>query len=53
VLAGVVEASTAGLPTFLNSFESFSFLWQRDIATEYAKFLATAPKLEVCAWFLL
>ena len=46
-LAGAVEASTAGVAAFLGGFDSFSFLWQRDIATEHAKFLTSNPKLEV------
>ena len=46
-LAGAVEASTAGVAAFLGGFDSFSFLWQLDIATEHAKFLASSPKLEV------
>ncbi len=46
-LAGAVETSTAGVAAFLGGFDSFSFLWQRDIATEHAKFLASNPKLKV------
>jgi len=48
-LGSAVEDSRAGMAGFLGGFESFAFLWQRDIATEHAKFLAGNPKLEVCA----
>lgn len=51
-LAGAVEASTTGVAAFLGGFDSFSFLWQRDIATEHAKFLASSPKLEVLIQYL-
>ena len=52
-LSGAVEASTAGVADFLKGFDSFAFLWQRDIATEHAKFLAGSPKLEVRQSLLL
>ena len=32
---------------FLAGFEQFSFLWRRDVVTEYAKFVAAGPVLEV------
>lgn len=46
-LGQAMEGSRAGVTSFLGSFEHVSFLWQRDIATEYAKFVATKPKLKV------
>ena len=32
---------------FLKSFEPHAFLWQKDLVSEYAAFLATNPDLEV------
>lgn len=49
MLGSAVEDSRVGMAEFLGGFESFAFLWQRDIATEHAKFLAGNPKLEVLA----
>ena len=46
-LGGAVDAGQAETQAFLRGFEQFSFLWQRDIVTEYAKFVAAGPVLEV------
>ena len=34
---------------FAASFDNFNFLWLKDLAGEYAAFLATNPNLEVCS----
>ena len=46
-LSGAVEIATAGVSKYVEAFNSFAFLWQRDLASEYAKFVATHPTREV------
>ena len=41
---GGVQADVEG---YLKTFEAFSFLWLKDLTSEYAAFLATNPVLEV------
>ena len=36
---------------YIATFDSFGFLWKQDLATEYAKFIATHPALEVRSSF--
>ncbi|KAK9841874.1 hypothetical protein WJX81_008571 [Elliptochloris bilobata] len=45
-LSGAVEIATAGVGKYVEAFNAFAFLWQRDLASEYAKFTATHPTLE-------
>ena len=46
-LSGAVEIATAGVSKYVEAFNNFAFLWQRDLASEYAKFVATHPTREV------
>ena len=46
-LSGSVEIATEGVGQYVAAFNAFSFLWQRDLASEYANFMATHPNLEV------
>lgn len=46
-LKTIMDSSKRGIDTYLTAFQPFAFLWQKDLATEYAAFLATKPGLEV------
>jgi len=46
-LSGMVAIAAEGVGTYVEAFNAFAFLWQRDLASEYAKFMATHPQLEV------
>ena len=45
-LSGMVAIAAEGVGTYVEAFNAFAFLWQRDLASEYAKFMATHPQLE-------
>jgi hypothetical protein len=47
LLAGSIEGTKHGIREYVSTFEQYSFLWQRDLQTEYAAFMATHPSLEV------
>lgn len=47
LLAGSIEGTKHGIKEYVSTFEQYSFLWQRDLQTEYAAFMATHPSLEV------
>ena len=47
LLTGAITSTKAGVDEFAASFDCFSFLWLKDLAGEYAAFLATNPNLEV------
>lgn len=47
LLTGSVEGAKTVVREYLATFEKYAFLWQKDLATEYAKFMATNPTLEV------
>ena len=49
LLTGSVEGAKAVVREYLATFDKYAFLWQKDLATEYAKFMATNPTLEVGA----
>ena len=57
LLTGSVEGAKTVVREYLATFEKYAFLWQKDLATEYAKFMATNPTLEVglqlVVWSLL
>ncbi|KAK9865923.1 hypothetical protein WJX84_001850 [Apatococcus fuscideae] len=46
LLTGSVEGAKIVVREYLATFEKYAFLWQKDLATEYAKFMATNPTLE-------
>eukprot|EP00884_Botryococcus_braunii_P007425 jgi/Botrbrau1/16684/Bobra.0317s0002.1 len=46
LLAGSIEGTKHGIKEYVSTFEQYSFLWQRDLQTEYAAFMATHPSLE-------
>ncbi len=46
-LSGMVAIAAEGVGMYVEAFHAFAFLWQRDLASEYAKFMATHPQLEV------
>ena len=46
-LSGATQSNQAALQQYLKDFSGFSFLWQEDVATQYAKFVAQSPDLEV------
>ena len=48
LLTGAITSTKQGVDDFAGSFDCFSFLWLKDLAGEYAAFLATNPNLEVC-----
>lgn len=47
LLTGSVEAAKEGVQAYLGGFARYAFLWQTDLAAEYAKFMQTRPTLEV------
>ena len=47
LLTGAIQSAKQGVGDFAKSFDQFSFLWMKDLAAEYATFLATNPNLEV------
>jgi hypothetical protein len=47
LLTQTIMGSKSLISDYLAGFDRFSFLWQHDIATDYAKFVATSPKLRV------
>ena len=49
LLTGAIMSAKQGVDEFAGSFDCFSFLWLKDLAGEYAAFLATNPNLEVRA----
>ena len=46
-LAGAMQKAQEDVDKYMKTFEPYSFLWTKDLATEYAAFLATKPELEV------
>lgn len=47
VLRRATEGAQKRVATYFTSFEPFSFLWRKDLASEYAAFMAKNPQLEV------
>lgn len=45
-LAGAMQKAQEDVSKYMKTFEPFSFLWMKDLGTEYAAFLATKPELE-------
>ncbi len=50
-LAGAMQKAQEEVSKYMKTFEPYSFLWLKDLATEYAAFLATKPELEVLLLF--
>ena len=46
-LAGAMQRAQGDVDKYMKTFKSYSSLWIKDLATEYAAFLATKPELEV------
>lgn len=46
-LACLTQGIQGEIDKFLKTFEPYAFLWQKDLVSEYATFLATNPDLEV------
>ena len=49
LMATVLEGAKDSVNAYLTTFQPFAFLWQKNLATEYAAFVATNPELEVRA----
>ena len=48
LLTGSIEGTKESVLEYISSFDKYKFLWQKDLATEYAAFMSTSPSLEVC-----
>lgn len=46
-LASAMQKAQEEVNKYMKTFEPYSFLWTKDLAAEYAAFLATKPELEV------
>ena len=53
LLTGSIEGTKESVLEYISSFDKYKFLWQKDLATEYAAFMATSPSLEVGSLCLL
>ena len=53
LLTGAIQSAKQGVADFAKSFDQFSLLWMKDLAAEYATFLATNPNLEVLTQLVL
>lgn len=49
LLTGSIEGTKESVLEYISSFDKYKFLWQKDLATEYAAFMSTSPSLEVRA----
>ena len=47
LLTGSIEGTKESVLEYIASFDKYKFLWHKDLATEYAAFMATSPSLEV------
>ncbi len=47
LLTGSIEGMKENVLQYIGHFNQYSFLWQKDLATEYAAFMSTNPSLEV------
>ena len=47
LLTGSIEGTKESVMEYVSSFDKYKFLWQKDLATEYAAFMSTSPSLEV------
>lgn len=47
LLTGSIEGTKESVLEYISSFDKYKFLWQKDLATEYAAFMSTSPSLEV------
>lgn len=47
LLTGSIEGTKESVLEYIASFDKYKFLWQKDLATEYAAFMSTSPSLEV------
>ena len=52
LLTGSIEGMKENVLQYIGHFNQYSFLWQKDLATEYAAFMSTNPSLEVRGWLL-
>ena len=50
LLTGSIEGTKESVLEYISSFDKYKFLWQKDLATEYAAFMSTSPSLEVCLY---
>lgn len=50
LLTGSIEGTKESVLEYISSFDKYKFLWQKDLATEYAAFMSTSPSLEVLAF---
>ena len=50
LLTGSIEGMKENVLQYIGHFNQYSFLWQKDLATEYAAFMSTSPSLEVRTW---
>ncbi|DBA69380.1 TPA: Dynein gamma chain, flagellar outer arm [Trebouxia sp. C0005] len=46
LLTGSIEGTKESVLEYISSFDKYKFLWQKDLATEYAAFMSTSPSLE-------
>ncbi len=51
LLTGSIEGTKQGVLEYIATFNQYSFLWQKDLSTEYAAFMSTSPSLEVRSHF--
>ena len=47
LLTGSIEGTKAEVLDYIATFNKYAFLWQQDLPSEYARFMATNPSLEV------
>ena len=52
LLTGSIEGMKENVLQYIGHFNQYSFLWQKDLATEYAAFMSTNPSLEVRCWLM-
>ncbi len=52
LLTGSIEGTKENVLEYISSFDKYKFLWQKDLATEYAAFMSTSPSLEVTSLLL-
>ena len=53
LLTGSIEGTKESVLEYISSFDKYKFLWQKDLATEYAAFMSTSPSLEVTSLLCL
>lgn len=52
-LSGATKGLQVLVEQHLKTFEPYAFLWLKDLASEYAAFIATKPDLEVRSCLLI